>query len=346
MGAAEWLLLITLSILWGGSFFFNAVALRDLPPLTVVIARVAIAAAVLWLLIALSGQRLAVRPGLWLAFFAMGALNNVIPFTLIVWGQTRIGSGLASILNATTPLFTVILAHWLTRDEPMTPARVIGVVCGLLGVAVMIGTRAFEQFGLEVIAQLAVVGAAISYAFAGIFGRRFKQTPPLITAAGQLSASALMMLPVVMFVDRPWDLTTPGPQTWGAVFGLAVFSSALAYVIFNPGERSATGDQRSRRGAGSPASDGHDPDRPRSCRHRWTTHRCLPGRPWQTITGFSKSVPRAFNVQTRPLSSTAQRSVITKFPTCCLRKNAFCASAILSNGNVFASSGRISSRSM
>jgi drug/metabolite transporter (DMT)-like permease len=232
MGAAEWLLLITLSILWGGSFFFNAVALRDLPPLTVVIARVAIAAAVLWLLIALSGQRLAVRPGLWLAFFAMGALNNVIPFTLIVWGQTRIGSGLASILNATTPLFTVILAHCLTRDEPMTPARVIGVVCGLLGVAVMIGTRAFEQFGLEVIAQLAVVGAAISYAFAGIFGRRFKQTPPLITAAGQLSASALMMLPVVMFVDRPWDLTTPGPQTWGAVFGLAVFSSALAYVIY------------------------------------------------------------------------------------------------------------------
>ena len=232
MGAAEWLWLITLSILWGGSFFFNAVALRDLPPLTVVLARVAIAAAVLWLLIALSGQRLAVRPGLWLAFFAMGALNNVIPFTLIVWGQTRIGSGLASILNATTPLFTVILAHWLTHDEPMTPARVIGVVCGLLGVAVMIGMRAFEQFGLEVIAQLAVVGAAISYAFAGIFGRRFKQTPPLMTAAGQLSASALMMLPVAMFVDRPWDLTTPGPQTWGAVFGLAVFSSALAYVIY------------------------------------------------------------------------------------------------------------------
>lgn len=197
-----------------------------------VLARVAIAAAVLWLLIVLSGQRLAVRPGLWLAFFAMGALNNVIPFTLIVWGQTRIGSGLASILNATTPLFTVILAHWLTHDERMTPARVIGVVCGFVGVAVMIGMRAFEQFGLEVIAQLAVVGAAISYAFAGIFGRRFKQTPPLMTAAGQLSASALMMLPVVMFVDRPWDLTTPGPQTWGAVFGLAVFSSALAYVIY------------------------------------------------------------------------------------------------------------------
>ena len=232
MGTTEWLLLVTLSVLWGGSFFFNAVALEDLPPLTVVLARVAIAAGALWLVIAFTGQRAASPRGLWLAFFAMGALNNAIPFTLIVWGQTRIGSGLASILNATTPLFTVIFAHWLTHDEPMTPARFTGVIFGLLGVVVMIGARTIEQLGLEVAAQLAVVGAAISYAFAGIFGRRFKETPPLMTAAGQLSASAIMMLPLVLFVDRPWDLAAPAPQTWGAVFGLAVFSSALAYVIY------------------------------------------------------------------------------------------------------------------
>ena len=232
MGTTEWLLLVILSVLWGGSFFFNAVALEDLPPLTVVLARVAIAAGALWLVIAFTGQRAASPRGLWLAFFAMGALNNAIPFTLIVWGQTRIGSGLASILNGTTPLFTVIFAHWLTNDEPMTLARFTGVVCGLLGVVVMIGARTIEQLGLEVAAQLAVVGAAISYAFAGIFGRRFKETPPLMTAAGQLSASAIMMLPLVLFVDRPWDLAAPAPQTWGAVFGLAVFSSALAYVIY------------------------------------------------------------------------------------------------------------------
>ena len=232
MGASEWLLLVTLSVLWGGSFFFNAVALTDLPPLTVVFARVAIAAAALWLLIALGNQRLSAGRGLWPAFFAMGALNNVIPFTLIVWGQTRIGSGLAAILNATTPLFTVVFAHWLSRDEPMTPARLTGVVCGLLGVVVMIGGRTIEPLGLEAVAQLAVVGAAISYAFAGIFGRRFKGTPPLVTAAGQLSASALMMLPLVMVMDRPWNLAAPTPETWGAVFGLALLSTAVAYIIY------------------------------------------------------------------------------------------------------------------
>jgi drug/metabolite transporter (DMT)-like permease len=232
MGATEWLLLIALSVLWGGSFFFNAVVLEDLPPFTVVFARVAIAAVALWLLIALGRQKPVLNPRLWLAFLAMGALNNVIPFTLIVWGQTRIGSGLASILNATTPLFTVVLAHWLTRDERMTPARLIGVVCGLLGVAVMIGASALAQLGLEVIAQLAVIGAAISYAFVGIFGRRFKTTPPMVTAAGQLSGSAIMMLPLVLIADKPWNLATPAPQTWAAVLGLSLLSTALAYIIY------------------------------------------------------------------------------------------------------------------
>jgi len=232
MGGAEWLLLVTLSVLWGGSFFFNAVALEGLPTLTVVFGRVSIAALALWLVIGLSGRRPAMSVGLWLAFFAMGALNNAIPFSLIVWGQTRIGSGLASILNATTPLFTVVLAHWLTRDERMTPARLVGVLCGLLGVIVMIGPAALEEFGLEVLAQLAVVAAAISYAFAGIFGRRFRGTPPLVTAAGQLTGSTLIILPLVLVVDRPWALAAPAAETWGAVLGLALLSTAVAYVIY------------------------------------------------------------------------------------------------------------------
>jgi drug/metabolite transporter (DMT)-like permease len=232
MGSVEWLLLIALSILWGGSFFFNAVALDDLSPFTVVFARVALAALALWWLIALVRLRLPREPRLWLAFLVMGLLNNVIPFSLIVWGQTRIGSGLASILNATTPLFTVVIAHWLTRDERITPARLTGVICGLLGVAVMIGTDALEQIGLDVIAELAVLGAAISYAFAGVFGRRFQTTPPLVTAAGQLTGSALVMLPLVLMVDRPWRLDMPAPETWAAVLGLALLSTALAYVIY------------------------------------------------------------------------------------------------------------------
>jgi drug/metabolite transporter (DMT)-like permease len=232
MRIAEWFLLITLSVLWGGSFFFNAVAVETLPPFTVVFARVAMAAVALWLVIALNRRWAAPAPRLWLAFLVMGALNNVIPFTLIVWGQTRIGSGLASILNATTPLFTVIFAHWLTHDERMTAARFTGVMCALVGVAVMIGGVAMEQFGLQVLAQLAVIGAAISYAFAGIFGRRFKGTPPLLTAAGQLSASALMMLPLVMLVDRPWRLAMPAPEIWAALLGLALLSTAVAYIIY------------------------------------------------------------------------------------------------------------------
>jgi drug/metabolite transporter (DMT)-like permease len=232
MEATEWLLLAVLSILWGGSFFFNAVALADLPPLTVVFTRVAMAAAALWLVIALSGQRPTVTFRLALAFVAMGVLNNVIPFTLIVWGQTRIGSGLASILNATTPLFTVVLAHWLTHDERLTPTRLAGVAFGLLGVMVMIGPRAFQHLGLVVVAQLAVVGAAIAYALAGIFGRRFRGTSPLVTAAGQLSASALIMLPLVVALDKPTSLAAPAMATWGALFGLALLSTAVAYVIY------------------------------------------------------------------------------------------------------------------
>ena len=232
MGSVEWSLLIALSILWGGSFFFNAVALSDLPPFTVVFARVALAAAALWALIACSRQRASRDPRLWLAFLLMGLLNNVIPFSLIVWGQTRIGSGLASILNATTPLFTVVIAHWLTRDERITAGRLAGVICGLLGVAVMIGADALEQLGLDVLAQLAVLGAAIAYACAALFGRRFRGTPPMVTAAGQLSGSALVLLPLILAFDRPWLLGMPAPATWGALLGIALLSTALAYVIY------------------------------------------------------------------------------------------------------------------
>lgn len=232
MGTREWLLLLVLSVLWGGSFFFNAVALADLPTLTVVFARVAIAAAVLWLVIVSSGRLARAHLTLWPAFLIMGVLNNVIPFTLIVWGQTRIGSGLASILNATTPLFTVVLANWLTLDERITPARLAGVLAGLAGVAVMIGADALAELGLEVTAQLAVLAAALSYAFAGLFGRRFRGTPPLVTAAGQLSASTLMLLPLVWLVDDPANLAPPSMITWGAIAGLGLLSTALAYVIY------------------------------------------------------------------------------------------------------------------
>jgi drug/metabolite transporter (DMT)-like permease len=151
---------------------------------------------------------------------------------LIVWGQTRIASGLTSILNATTPLFTVVLAHYLTRDEPLTPRRLGAVMAGLAGVVVMIGPDVLAGLGSNVLAQACVLGAALSFAFAGIFGRRFRDVPPLVTAAGQVTASSVMMAPIVLLVDRPWTLPVPGVAVFGAVAGLALLGTALAYIIY------------------------------------------------------------------------------------------------------------------
>jgi len=234
MTTIEWGLLIALSALWGGSFLFNGILVRELPPLTIVAGRVTLAAVVLWTIVRLSGHAVPRSREVWLAFLGMGVLNNVIPFSLIVWGQTHIASGLASILNATTPLFAVIVAHGMTEDEKMTGRRLVGVLVGFAGVALMIGPSVLSDLGTNVLAQLAVLGAAVSYAFAGIWGRRFRRMglPPLLPAAGQVTASALIMLPVALVVDRPWTLAVPSQEAWLALFGLAVLATALAYVIF------------------------------------------------------------------------------------------------------------------
>lgn len=234
MTTAEWGLLIALSILWGGSFLFNGILVRELPTLTIVAARVALAAIALWTIVRLSGHAIPRSKEVWLAFLGMGVLNNIIPFSLIVWGQTHIASGLASILNATTPLFAVIAAHLLTQDEKMTGGRLVGVLVGFAGVALMIGPAVLSDLGTNVLAQLAVLGGAVSYSIAGIFGRRFRSMglPPLLPAAGQVTTSALLMLPVALAVDRPWTLAMPSIEAWGALFGLAFLATALAYVIF------------------------------------------------------------------------------------------------------------------
>jgi drug/metabolite transporter (DMT)-like permease len=232
MGPLEWALLITLSVLWGGSFFFAEVALEQVRPLTLVFARVGLAAGALLLAVYATRQRMPASVGLWAAFFAMGALNNLIPFSLIFWGQTRITGGLAAILNATAPLFTVVLAHFLTRDEKMTPHRLGGVLLGVVGVVVMIGPAVLRELGLQLLAQVAVLGAALSYGLAGIFGRRFRDLPPLVSAAGQVSATTVMMLPVVLLLEGAWGVPLLGVRTWGAILGLALLSTALAYLIY------------------------------------------------------------------------------------------------------------------
>ncbi|MFD1882887.1 DMT family transporter [Paracoccus pacificus] len=234
MTLLEWAMLIALSVVWGGSFFFNGIAVRELPVLTVVVSRVALAAVILLIVLRLRGERMPRDRRVWVAFFIMGLLNNAIPFSLIVGGQQHIASGVASILNASTPLFTVIFAQFLTGDERMTGGKLAGVLIGFAGVAVMIGTAALHDLGVNVVAQLMCIGAAISYAFAGIFGRRFRAmgVAPMSTATGQVTASSLMLLPLMMVIDRPWTLPVPSMSAMGALVGLAALSTALAYVLY------------------------------------------------------------------------------------------------------------------
>jgi len=234
MTTLEWLMLVTLSVLWGGSFFFTGVAVKELPPFTIVVLRVGLAALILNIVIRTIGLRIPGDKRVWIAFFGMGLLNNAIPFSLIVWGQSHIASGLASILNATTPLSTVIVAHFLTQDEKMTGNRLVGVLIGLVGVVVMIGPEVLTGLGTNVLAQLAVLGAALSYAFAGVYGRRFKQmgVAPMVTATGQVTASTIILIPVAVLFEQPWQLPMPSLPAWGALIGIAALSTALAYILY------------------------------------------------------------------------------------------------------------------
>jgi len=234
MTSYEWLLLTILSIVWGGSFFFIGVAVDALPPLTIVALRVSLATFALIGVVYLSGLRMPTDPRIWVAFICMGVVNNVIPFTLIVWGQTHIASSLASILNATTPMFTIVAAHFLTKDEKMTNNKIIGVIIGFAGVVIMLGHVALEGLGDNGFAQLAVLGAAISYSLAGIYGRRFMQLglKPVVTATGQLTGATLILIPLALFYDKPFTLPMPGFEIWLAILGLALISTAFAYILY------------------------------------------------------------------------------------------------------------------
>jgi drug/metabolite transporter (DMT)-like permease len=229
--ARDWSLLGLLSILWGGSFFFNGVVLRELPPLTLVFLRVALAALMLLPLLWL--YRISFPKGLsgWKPFFAIGFLNNVLPFALIVTGQTYIPGGLASILNATTPLFAVVVMA-VAGEEKLQAHRIAGVVAGLIGVVILHG----DGLGFESGQGLGIglcLGAAFSYGLSALVARRLPaDAPPIGTATFQMLASAAMMTVVAGVIDRPWQLPMPGLTTWLAVLGLAALSTALAYIVF------------------------------------------------------------------------------------------------------------------
>lgn len=232
MGPAEWAMLIFLSIVWGGSFFFYAIAVRELPTFTIVFLRVGLGSIGLWLCAWAVGLLPLRRPGLWRNFFIMGLINNAIPFSLIVWGQREVASGLAAILNATTPFFTVLAANMLTADEKLSWNRLLGAVIGLSGVAAMMGADILGTGQSSLLAELAIIAASVSYAFASVFGRRFATIPPLITAAGQTAGSSLILLPVMLAIDMPWRLSSPSLDVWLAIIGLALLCTSLAYILY------------------------------------------------------------------------------------------------------------------
>lgn len=221
-----------LSLLWGGSFFFIAIAAREWPPFTVVLVRVGGGAVVLAGVALAIGHKVPRSARAWGDYAVMAVLANVLPFVLIVFAQTLIASGIASVLNASAPLWTVLIAHAFGTSDKLTAQRVAGVGVGIAGVAVLVGPAAFAGQQTSVTGMLAMIVATMSYGFAALWGRRFQSQPVLVTAAGQLVCAALIVLPLAMVIDKPWTLPVPSLSACAAMAGLAVLSTALAFVIF------------------------------------------------------------------------------------------------------------------
>lgn len=221
-----------LALIWGGSFLAIRTALDEIPPLTSVAHRVVWASLALWLVILVRRVPLPRSPIIWGAFLVMGCLNNVIPFSLMAWGQLHIETGLTAILNAATAIWGVLVAAAVFSDERLTVRRLLGVLVGFSGVAVAVGLESFATFDLRSMAQLAVIAGTVSYAFAGSWARaQLKGQTPLISSAGMLTGSALVMLPLMVAVEGPPSLSLE-PRTWGAIAYYALISTAGAYLLY------------------------------------------------------------------------------------------------------------------
>lgn len=232
MSGRAWAELILLALIWGGSFLSFAVALREVGVLTIVLHRVGWAALCLWLVVVLTRRPLPVDPSFWLAGLVMGILNNAIPFLLIAWAQTNIESGLAAILNASTALFAVPLAAVAFRDERLSAKKVIGVLLGFLGVVIAIGADALRQLDIRSLAQLAILAAAMSYAVASLFGRRFLTgADPVMSSTAMLTGSTLVLLPITLAIDGVPSLHLSGP-TLASIAYIALAATAGAYLLY------------------------------------------------------------------------------------------------------------------
>ncbi|MFC3644011.1 DMT family transporter [Aquibium oceanicum] len=232
MSAAVWAQLLLLGAIWGGSFFFARIAVQEIPPFTLVLLRVAIAAAALHGYLAARGISLAPALRVWRGLLLLGAVNNVIPFSLMFLGQTELGAGLASVLNATTPFWTILVGSLLVADEKVTAGKLAGIALGIAGTAVMIGPGLLAGLGGPVWAKLALIGTALSYAFAFVVAKRIGGLSPTVIAAGQLTASSVIMVPIVATVHGTTEMFAASGRTWAAVLGLALLSTAFAYILY------------------------------------------------------------------------------------------------------------------
>ena len=235
MGPREWAMLVLLSILWGGAFFLIDVAVELVPPFTLVFLRVTIAASVLLVVLRATGRPWPFERRTIVPFLTLALLNNVVPFCLFAWGQQQIASGLASILNATTPLWAVLVAHFLTTDEKATPLKVAGVAIGFAGVALMIGGDLLLDIGgAGLLAQLACVVATLSYALAGVHARRFRLMgiSPIGVSAGTLGAAVPVMLVLVLLFEPTSLGAMPPAEAIASILALALFSTALAFILY------------------------------------------------------------------------------------------------------------------
>ncbi|MFK7902938.1 MAG: DMT family transporter [Nitratireductor sp.] len=227
-----WAMLILLATIWGGSFLFGRIAVQEVPVFSLVFLRVGLAAIALWAFILITKRKFQFTKWLIINCFIIGILNNVIPFSFILYGQKEIGAGLASVVNAMTPIWTLLIANWFTQDEKINPIKLTGISLGFLGVAILMGTDIWLGLKASALAQFMVVLATISYGASGVFGKRFKSVDPLLIAACQLTTSTLILLPVMFIMEDPLQVPLPSAPAIFSILAIALLCTAYAYVLF------------------------------------------------------------------------------------------------------------------
>ena len=231
MAVADWIRIVILSLVWGGSFFFVEIMLDAMPPMTGVLGRLAVGLVGLLCLLKFFGHPLKELLLQWRPFAVIGLINNAIPFSLISFGQTEITGSLASIINASTPIMTALVAHQFTTDERLSMRKALGIGCGFFGVIVLFGPAAMEG-GASLIGMAAGLSATICYAFGSVYSKRLKSNPPMLNATGQVLYATFWMLPMVLLIDQPWTLDMPGVAPWLALISIGLLSTTLAFFIY------------------------------------------------------------------------------------------------------------------